>query len=343
MLDKDELMCIASALGFEKAGICRVEPFTEHYSELHNRVQEGLYPLEIIRHERALQNKPCQIDPSATNPSMKSIIVLAYHYYFDSPTDLTRPGDPHGVIARNYMVDAYGEAHRRRDELISELMKRGVKVVTNVILPLKQAAISAGIGWQGKHSLILNKELGSWLVLQSLLIDQEMEPDEPQENRCGGCKICSEACPTGAIKAPGVIDVSKCIDFLTCKTGEIQSNLRERMANRIISCDRCQEACPYNRRPRVTDKQIPKFDPRYRESPALLPLLHLSESEFIKNYSDCDIMDNNLKSFKRNVIIALGNLMDPVALKQLDKINEDDPVINETRDWAIDRIRYKNG
>jgi len=119
-----------------------------------------------------------------------------------------------------------------------------------------------------------------------------MEPDEPQENKCGGCTVCMNACPTKAIESPGIIDVNRCIDFLTCKPGIVKRELREVMANRIVSCDRCQEVCPYNRRSKTVQKRIPRLDPMYRESPALIPLLHLNEKEFIRHYGDCDLIDN---------------------------------------------------
>jgi epoxyqueuosine reductase len=341
MLTKKNLQHIGHSLGFEEVRMCSTEPFKEHDYNLKKRIEKGLYPQEIIRWENALQSHLSTVDPKASDPSAKTIVSLAYHYYSDTPTDLTRPGDPHGVLARAYISDVYGELYRRRDELAEELRGREVKVTITDDLPLKSIAVRAGVGWQGKNSLILNGELGSWMVLQCLLIDQEMEPDEPKENRCRGCTMCLDACPTRAIESPGVIDVNRCIDFLTCKPGIVQKELREVMANRIVSCDKCQEACPYNRRSKISRKCIPRFDPRYRESPALIPLLHMCEEEFIRYYRDCDIIDNSLTSFRRNVITALGNLMDPVALEELERISDDDPVVSETRDWALERINSK--
>jgi epoxyqueuosine reductase len=118
-------------------------------------------------------------------------------------------------------------------------------------------------------------------------------------------------------------------------------DLRGRMANKIVSCDRCQEVCPYNKKSKATKKNIPKFDPVYRESPALIPLLRLSESEFINHYKDCDLIDNSFSSFRRNIITALGNLMDPVSLKALKDIKDDEFVVRETRDWALEKIKSK--
>ena len=341
MLTKNKLQQIGHSLGFEEVRTCSTEPFKENAYILKNRIEEGLYPLDIIRWLKPLQTNIGTVDPKASDPNAKTIISLAYHYYSDTPTDLTQPGDPHGVIARNYMFDVYGELRRRREELSNELRRGGVKTTITDELPLKSVAVRAGVGWQGKNSLILNEEHGSWLALKCLLIDQEMEPDEPHENRCGDCTSCIDACPTGAIKAPGVIDVNRCIDYLTCKPGTVQPTLREKMANRIVSCDKCQEACPYNKRSKTTKKQIPRHNPVYRESPALIPLLHLSEDEFIHHYGDCDIIDKNFSSFRRNIITALGNLMDQSALKELEKIRDDDPAVSETRDWALERIKSR--
>ena len=338
MLTKRQLQHIGHSLGFEEVRTCSTEPFKENDYHLKNRIENKLYPPDIIRWLKPLQNHIGTVDPKASDPNANTIVSLAYNYYSDTPTDLTRPGDPHGVLARNYMSDVYGEMRRQRDKLSKELMRRGVQATTTDELPLKSIAVRAGVGWQGKHSLILNEELGSWVALQCLLINQEMEPDEPHENRCGGCTMCIDTCPTEAIKSPGVIDVNRCIDFLTSKLGTVQRELREKMANKIVSCDRCQEACPYNRRAKTVQKHIPRFDPMYRESPALIPLLHISEDEFRHHYGDCGIIDNSASSFRRNVIMALGNLMDPVALEELEQISDDNPVVSETRDWAIERI-----
>lgn len=108
-----------------------------------------------------------------------------------------------------------------------------------------------------------------------------------------------------------------------------------------MSCDRCQEACPRNSRSKKTGKHIPRFDHRYRESPALIPLLHLDETEFSYNFKYCDIIDNSFSSFRRNIITALGNLMDPVAVEELEEIYYDDPVVSETRDWDLGRIESR--
>jgi epoxyqueuosine reductase len=341
LLSKDELRRIGRSLGFEEVRVCSTEPFEDHGHRLRERISEGLYPQELVEWEAALQRRPGEFDPTSIEPDARSIVALAYHYYTDAPTDLTRPGDPHGVLARAYMMDVYGELSRKRDALAGELRRRGVQVTATDRLPLKSMAVRAGVGWQGEHSLVVNRGLGSWITLGCLLLDTELEPDDPQESGCGGCTACMAACPTGAIKAPGVIDANRCIDYLTCKTGLVSHDLRERMGNRIVSCDRCQEACPYNRKSKATRKAIPELDPRYRVSPALIPLLRTREEEFARHYADCDLIDNSPVSFRRNVVTALGNLGDPVALTELEGLEADDPVVSETCEWAIERIRSR--
>jgi epoxyqueuosine reductase len=302
----------------------------------------GLYPEELIHHETILDKVEIYTDPLNSFPEAKSIISMVFRYHFKHPTDLTKPGEPHGVLARAYHRDIYGEMFRMRGKFAEHLQRKGVMVAEKTYVPHKTVAVRAGVGWQGKNSLILTEEFGSWLTLTSLVVDKEFEPDKKSSKTCGSCQACLRACPTSAIQAPGIIDVNRCIDYLTCKTGIIPRKLRSKMGNRIVSCDRCQEVCPYNKDVKTLEKEIPCFDPVYQHSPSLLPLLNISEEEFKKYYLHCDFIDPCKESLQRNVFIALGNIGDPIAISVLQRFRKStNALLREHAEWAIRKINNK--
>jgi len=339
MLSKEKAVKLGQNIGFEIVKICSADPFTEYRETARERIKMGLYPKELIAHEKILKSIEVFADPSNSLPEARTIISLAFYYYTGDPTDLTRKSEPHGVLARAYQRDVYGEMNRRVKRYANLLREKGIKVAENSRVPHKMVAVRAGVGWQGKNSLILNDKFGSWMILNSLIVDAKFESDEPSSKNCGSCQACQRACPTSAIQAPGVIDVNRCIDYLTCKTGPIPTELRSKMGNRLVSCDRCQEVCPFNKAVEPKSKEIPKLNAQFRHSPALIPLLNMSEDVFRENYLDCDFIDPVVEYLKRNVIVALGNVADPAAKPALRSILKGaSPLLSEHAEWALSRI-----
>ncbi len=339
IINKEEIIKIGNRFGFEIVKICSPKQFTDYEKIVKERIRAGLYPEELISYEEILKDVETYANPYNSLPDAKSIICMAFCYYTMEQTDLTKPGEPHGVLARAYQRDVYGEKHRREKQYAELLHKKGIKVAKRNLIPRKMAAIRAGIGWQGKNSLIITEEFGSWIALSNLIVNIELEPDNPLSKDCGSCQSCIRACPTSAIQAPGVINVNKCIDYLTCKTGVIPQKLRDKMGNRLVSCDCCQEACPYNKAVKFIKKDIPSIDPVYRHSPALLPLLSITEDDFRKYYLDCEFLDPRSESLQRNVIIALGNIGDPIAIPILQKcLKSTKSILREHAKWALEYI-----
>ncbi|MBD2801365.1 tRNA epoxyqueuosine(34) reductase QueG [Xenorhabdus sp. M] len=199
-------------------------------------------------------------------------------------------------------------------------------------------AEKAGLGWVGKHSLILNRESGSWFFLGELLINLPLPVDTPQEEQCGRCVACMTTCPTGAIVEPHTIDARRCISYLTIELeGAIPEEFRPLMGNRIYGCDDCQLICPWNRFSQLTDEK--DFSPRAAlHAPELLDLFNWSEDKFLRITEGSAIRRIGYLRWLRNISVALGNApyQDDIVLALKKRIGLGE-VLDEHIHWAIDQ------
>ncbi|CNH35912.1 putative iron-sulfur cluster-binding protein [Yersinia massiliensis] len=200
----------------------------------------------------------------------------------------------------------------------------------------RSLAAKAGIGWVGKHSLILNRDAGSWFFLGELLIDLPLPVDKPQEEQCGRCVACITTCPTGAIVAPYTVDARRCISYLTIELeGAIPEEFRPLMGNRIYGCDDCQLICPWNRFSQLTDEE--DFSPRkVLHTPDLLDLFAWNEEKFLRVTEGSAIRRIGHLRWLRNISVALGNApyLDSIVLA-LEARRGIHPMLDEHINWAI--------
>jgi len=203
----------------------------------------------------------------------------------------------------------------------------------------REVAWRAGLGWPGKNTNLINRHLGSWLFLGAILLDRELAYDEPGTAHCGTCTRCLDACPTGALVAPGVLDSRRCISYLTIELrGAIPRHLRPLMGTHIFGCDICQTVCPWNRQAPLSS--APACQSRAgRTAPELIPLLSLSAEEFGSQFCDSPIRRAKRHGLLRNVAVALGNLRDPRAIPALaTALHDAEPLIRGHAAWALGRI-----
>jgi epoxyqueuosine reductase len=231
---------------------------------------------------------------------------------------------------------------RRFVDGLAERAKRPVKArvfVDDGPMNDRAAAERAGVGWFGKNTNILTPSHGSWVLLGQVVTDLELQPDAPLSKTCGECVRCIEACPTGAIVAPYVIDNKRCISFLTIELrGPIPRALRPLIGDWVFGCDICQDVCPVNRK--AAFGLEPAFRQRHDfQAPALIPLLRLDDATFQERFRNSPVKRAKRVGLQRNVCVALGNIGDPSAVPAVvEALNSGEPLVRSHAAWALGRI-----
>jgi len=287
------------------------------------------------------RNAEKRCDPQQVLPGAKSIIVLALNYFQGDRVEENR-----GRIARYAWGEDYHQVIEKKLGAVDRFLRTsgGVQkcyVDTGPILERDHAA-SAGVGWHGKSTMLLNRELGTWFFLAEILTTLEFAPDRSQPDRCGTCTQCIQACPTGAITAPHRVDARRCISYLTIELkGSIPVELRTLIGDRIYGCDACLDACPWNRFARVSRETAFQM-PADIASLRLRDYLGLDEERFRALFRKSPIKRTKRRGLLRNVCVALGNVGGADDLPALEKASTDDePLIAEHARWAIEQIRRR--
>jgi epoxyqueuosine reductase len=341
---EERIKARARALGFELVGIARAAP-ADGFADLQLWLEQGFAGemAYMTRYEEARRH------PSSILAEVRSVIMVGMNYLVrDAEAERAerRTNAPSGRVARYARGEDYHAVLRRRLNQLLEWIQREVTdcrgrgVVDTAPLLERDFARRAGLGWFGKNTMLLNKQLGSYFFLGALLLDLDLQPDLAHEtSHCGTCTACLDACPTQAFPKPGVLDSRRCISYLTIELkGPVPVELREPMGDWVFGCDVCQEVCPWNRKAPATAE--PAFQPQPELEPVkLIELLGLSEAEFRHRFRDTALMRAKRRGLLRNAAIALGNHGDRSALPALGKaLTDPEPLIREAAQWAIDRI-----
>lgn len=247
-----------------------------------------------------------------------------------------------GYVSRYALGRDYHKVLRNRLKKLGEMIQAHCgelnfrPFVDSAPILERPIAAKAGLGWTGKHSLILNREAGSWFFLGELLIDLPLPVDQPQEEQCGRCVACITICPTSAIVEPYVVDARRCISYLTIELeGAIPEEFRPLIGNRIYGCDDCQLICPWNRYGQLTDED--DFSPRaVLHAPPLVDLFKWDEAKFLRVTEGSAIRRIGHLRWLRNIAVALGNA--PWAeenLVALQMRSGEHAMLDEHIDWAI--------
>jgi epoxyqueuosine reductase len=325
----------ALAAGFHKVGIARAEPLDP--GPLDRMLALGAEAdMAWLRTQRELR-----LDPRRLMPEARSVVALAVAHSGEAAplpaghaevARYARGRDYHTVLKRK--LKALAARLRERDTEVRTLASVDVGPVME-----KAWAERAGIGWIGKNGCLITTDLGSWVLLATVLVDRDLAPDERHPERCGECAACMPACPTGAIPAPGLVDARLCISFQTIeRRGAVPGGVAERVGRWGFGCDDCQTACPWNRG--AGSESDPELLPVRHPSLDLLPLLRLTPDEYRAHFYGTAIARAGHAGLVRNAALASPSARDDARLepelRQL--VDSELPGVAEAAGWALGRI-----
>jgi len=326
-------------LGFQQVGICDID-LSQHEQTMLNWLDAGYHgEMEWMSRHGTMRSRPDELLPGTIRVISVRLDYLPPEAHFAS--NLNDPTQAY--ISRYSLGRDYHKLLRNKLNQLGQFIEQEVEslgyrpFVDSAPILERPLAEKAGLGWTGKHSLIINKDAGSWFFLGELLVNIPLPIDEKTENQCGKCRSCMTSCPTQAIVKEGVVDARKCISYLTIEyDGVIPIEYRKAIGNRIYGCDDCQLVCPWNRFSELTQQN--DFHRRsYFESPDLLALFSWSEKEFLKKMEGSAIRRIGHLQWLRNIAIALGNApySQDIVFELENKMGLT-PLLDEHLQWAID-------
>ena len=283
--------------------------------------------------------------------SAKSVVALGVVYNVDRPysTELDDPAV--GRVARYAWGDDYHDVLGRRAAALVEWMHSVSDEPLDVRWyvdtgPVQERVYAqyAGLGWIGKNTCLINPELGSWVFLAVILCSAPLEPDAPGVDQCGSCTLCLEACPTGAIIEPWVLDARRCLSYLTIELrGVVPESQRDDVGAHVFGCDICQDVCPWNAMP--ARSTAAEWQPRAElDRPRLMDLWRHSDEELRQLLKGSALRRAGVKGLRRNLAVAVGNSGDPEAARALGEpgasldATRADVVVAEHTAWARDKL-----
>ena len=330
----------AEAEGFARAGVTRPDAVPEVAARLAAFLAAGRHGQMHWMEARAAWRG----NPAALWPEARSVVMLAEPYTPDE--------DPLAVLGRpdRAAISVYA---RNRDyhDIVKKRLKRvarwmvaetgcAVKVfVDTAPVPEKALGQAAGLGWQGKHTNLLSRDLGNWFFLGAIFTTLELEPDPAGSDHCGSCRACLDICPTDAFPAPYELDARRCISYLTIEhRGPVEEALRVRMGNRIYGCDDCLAVCPWNKFA-VAARDMGYAAREALRAPRLADLARLDDASFRAMFSGSPIKRIGRDRFVRNVLYAIGNSGHAELRAVAAGLAEDpDPAVADAAQWAVGRL-----
>ena len=324
-----ELERLAEECGLDVVGAARAEPYDETERHIHERRARGLFA--DMRFTMAQPHVSCH--PENLLPGARTVVSAALCYYAPAP----EPSAGEGRMPRYSWDDYYSELRTKLGQLGRALGgEYRVLVDANQHVD-REGAARAGVGFYGKNTLLITKRHGSWVVLGTLVTDVEIEPTPPLELDCGACRLCIDACPTGALDEPGTLDATRCLSYWTQSPQPIPETMRGPLEDRVYGCDICQDVCPWNR---GIEKRRSDAPARGEPTVSLVEWLNEEDAELSRRYERLYVPRNDARYLKRNALVALGNTG---GLEQLELLNgfDDDDELGPYAAWAREQIEAR--
>ena len=337
---KERLVARALAEGFSAVGVTQPDAIPQAAGRLAAFVDAGYHGQMGWMAERM----GWRGDPAALWPAARSVVMLAEAYTPEhNPLAVLDQRDRAAVSVYAHGRDYHDIVKKRLKRVGRWLLEQSpgeIKVFVDTAPVMeKPLAAAAGLGWQGKHTNLLSRELGNWFFLGAIFTTIELPIDAPEAEKCGTCRACLDICPTDAFPAPFQLDARRCISYLTIEHhGPVAKELRAKMGNRIYGCDDCLAVCPWNKFA-VAAKELRYAGASDLLAPKLAELAELDDAGFRARFSGSPIKRIGRDRFVRNVLYAIGNSGDATLREVARRLSADsDPVVADAAQWAVARL-----
>jgi epoxyqueuosine reductase len=329
-----ELERLAEELGLDALGAAPAAPYGETERHIRERRAKGLFA--DLRFTMARPEVSCH--PESLLPNARSVVSAANGYQAPGP----EPGPGEGRLPRYTWRDAYAELRGRLDAL-GRRLGGDYRVLVDANQHVdREAAARSGVGFYGKNTMLITRKHGSWVVLGTLVTTAELEPTPPLDLDCGSCRLCIDACPTGALDDPGTVDANKCLSYWTQSKHSVPEPYREALEDRIYGCDICQDVCPWNRGIEKRRADEPLSD-QAEPVVSLVDWLEAEDADLRLRYDRLFVPRNDPRFLRRNALIALGNNGRPDDLPLAETYAAShDPLLAEHGAWAVARLSERH-
>jgi epoxyqueuosine reductase len=323
-----ELGRLAEELGIDVVGAAPVAAYEETERHINERRSRGLFA--DMRFTMARPEVSCH--PETLLEGARTVVSAALCYWHDA----AEPPEGHGRLPRYTWYDAYSELREKLDAL-GQKLGGAYRVLVDANQHVdREAAARSGVGFYGKNTLLITRRFGSWVVLGTLVTQAELETTPPLDADCGSCTLCIEACPTGALDEPGVLDANRCLSYWTQSGSSIPEPYREELGSQVYGCDICQDVCPWNRgieKRRAGVAPPPDAEPHV----SLVDWLEASDEDLADRYDRLFVPRNDPRYLRRNALVALGNTGgdESVARRYAESGDE---FLREHAEWALARL-----
>jgi epoxyqueuosine reductase len=329
-----ELERVAQELALDVVGAAPASAYDETERHIRERNERGLFA--DMRFTMAQPEVSCH--PETLVPGARTVVSAAHCYYAPEPP--LEPGE--GRLPRYTWYDGYALLRERLDEL-GRRLGGDYRVLVDANQHVdREAAARSGVGFYGKNTLLITRRHGSWVVLGTLVTTVEVEATAPLDADCGTCTLCIDACPTGALDEPGVLDSTKCLSYWTQAPSPIPEHYRDHLGAQVYGCDICQDVCPWNRgvEKRRADLDLPDgAEPHVR----LADWLQQDGDALRERYDRLYVPRNDPRYLRRNALVALGNVGTPADAQLADSFREyGDELVREQAEWAVARITERH-
>src|SRR5712691_11667625 len=294
----DDIRRLGAELGLDAVGVTRAEPYVETERHIAERRARGLFA--EMKFTMAQPEQSCH--PETLLPGARSVVSAALCYW--QPEEPLGPGE--GRLARYTWVDGYAEL-REQLATLGRAIGGNFRVLVDANQHVdREAAARSGVGFYGKNTMLITRKHGSWVVLGTLVTTALMEATPPLDLDCGSCTLCIEACPTGALDEPGLVDSTKCLSYWTQAPAVIPEDYRTELGAQVYGCDICQDVCPWNRgiEKRRADDSVPAGAEPHVD---LADWLRGDDASLTQAYDRLYVPKNDVRYLRRNALVALGN------------------------------------